>query len=415
MNVAKYIFGLLFLVLNGASYSQELLSQYLETAAKNNPGLKAAFNDYQASLKVIPQVGTLPDPQAAFGYFIQPVETRYGPQEMRFSVSQMFPWFGTLGAQKNVAIQSAKAKYQDFEEAKSKLFYNVKSAYFDLYVTSKAIQITEENLDILDSFNRLVLIKIEAGKVSAVDGLMVEMEKADLENQLALLKDVWFTHKVKFNNLLNADNQSPIVLPDTLWNDGFNLSKDALRDSILTGNHQLSKFDYQTKALTYKEQAAQKSGKPTFNIGLDYISVGNTDNSMVANDLSGKDAILFPKIGLSIPLYRNKYKAKVQEIVFLQQSNLDQKADQANRLESVFENTYKEYRDADRRIKLYQKQTAYAVQALGMLESDYTTGKTDFEVLLRMERQVLKYHLELEMARSDKQAAISFIKYLMGK
>ncbi len=32
-----------------------------------------------------------------------------------------------------------------------------------------------------------------------------------------------------------------------------------------------------------------------------------------------------------------------------------------------------------------------------------------------MERKVLKYGLELEKARSDKQAAISFINYLMGQ
>ena len=39
----------------------------------------------------------------------------------------------------------------------------------------------------------------------------------------------------------------------------------------------------------------------------------------------------------------------------------------------------------------------------------------NFEEILRMERRVLKYGLELERARSDKQAAISFINYLMRK
>ena len=39
----------------------------------------------------------------------------------------------------------------------------------------------------------------------------------------------------------------------------------------------------------------------------------------------------------------------------------------------------------------------------------------NFEEILRMERKVLKFNLELEKARADKQAAISFINYLMGK
>ena len=94
--------------------AQENLNTYLEIAAQNNPGLKAKFNHYMASLEVIPQVGTLPDPSIAFGFFIQSVETRVGPQQAKFSASQMFPWFGTLEAKENTAALSAKAKFEIF-------------------------------------------------------------------------------------------------------------------------------------------------------------------------------------------------------------------------------------------------------------------------------------------------------------
>ena len=102
-----------------------MLDRYLIIAAENNPGLESRFNEYLAALEVSPQVKALPDPQLAFGYFIQPVETRVGPQEFRISASQMFPWFGTLKSKENVAIQTAKAKYEAFEEAKSKLFNEI--------------------------------------------------------------------------------------------------------------------------------------------------------------------------------------------------------------------------------------------------------------------------------------------------
>ena len=96
--------------ITGSATAQNNLNKYLETAAQNNPGLKAKFNEYLASLEVIPQVGVLPDPQLAFGYFIQPVETKVGPQRAKISVTQMFPWFGTLDAKEDVAIQKSKAK-----------------------------------------------------------------------------------------------------------------------------------------------------------------------------------------------------------------------------------------------------------------------------------------------------------------
>ena len=88
----------MYLLFLSGNYSnaQQVLDRYLVEAAKNNPGLKGKFNEYMAALEKVPQAGALPDPQIAFGYFIQPVETRVGPQQARFFVVQMFPWFGTL-------------------------------------------------------------------------------------------------------------------------------------------------------------------------------------------------------------------------------------------------------------------------------------------------------------------------------
>ena len=142
MRKYKTIIGILLLLISSMVSAQDELNRYLETAAKNNPGLKAKFNEYMAALEVAPQVKALPDPQIAFAYFFQPVETRVGPQEFKLSASQMFPWFGTLKAKESAAIQMAKAKYEVFNEAKSVLFNELRSSYYNLYFNSKAIIIT---------------------------------------------------------------------------------------------------------------------------------------------------------------------------------------------------------------------------------------------------------------------------------
>jgi len=401
----------LFPVLSFNLKGQEKLDRYLSTAAENNPGLKAKFNEYMAALEVIPQVHTLPDPQLAFGYFIQPVETRLGPQRAKISLSQMFPWFGRLQANEAVAIQKAKAKYELFEDAKSRLYYEVSSSYFNLYFLNQAIHITNDNMNILRSFKDLALIKLEGGMVSGVDELRIEMEIADLENQLALLRDRYFSTKVQFENLLNLKLQSSVQFPDTLWNIPMPFDKQTLMDSIRFGNHQLAGLDYELKAMQSKEIAARKAGAPSFSFGLDYIITGQGDNAA----LTGKDAVVFPKIGITIPLYRKKYSAMIRETVYLQKAVEKKRMDKANILETVFENSWKDYRDADRRLDLYTRQIGFASQALQLLETEYATQNKNFEEILRMERKVLKYALELEKARTDKNAAIAFTKYLMGK
>lgn len=409
MQKYKLIIGIFFLLISSMVSAQEDLNRYLATAAENNPALKARFNEYLAALEIAPQVRALPDPQVAFGYFISPVETRVGPQQLKLSASQFFPWFGTLQAKENVAIQAAKAKYELFEETKSKLFNEVKSTYFNLYFNKKAIAITLENIEILNSFQRLAVVKVEAGTVSPVDEYRINMEINDLENQLALLKDKHTFLEAAFNNLLNVDDQK-VETPDDLWTDNFSLSKQDALDSIFQFNHQLLGLEFQQEALAAKKEVARLIGKPGFKAGFDYTIVGKGDNNM-----AGTDAFVFPSIGLTIPLYRNKYKAMVQEVVYLETAKSKEKENQMNVLETLFEGGWKDYLDGDRRIELYHSQLNLAQKSINLLETEYATGNKNFEEILRMERKVLKYNLELEKAKSDKQAAISFITYLMGK
>ncbi len=410
----KTIIKIFLFLLSTQCFSQELIQPYLQTAAENNPGLKAKFNEYMAALEKVPQAGALPDPTLAFGYFIQPVETRLGPQQARISLTQMFPWFGTLGAQEDAAAQMAKAKYEMFEEAKSRLYYEVKSTWYNLYYTHKAIAITRDNIAILNTFQKLAWVKIEAGKSSAVDELRVEMEILDLENQLKLLLDMWTTQQVSFNNLLHVDEPQQVDIPDLLNMDELNLDREAILDSIRRNNHQVLALEFQEASYQYQQFAADKMGKPKFTIGFDYIFIGESDNSMLSPGESGKDAVVFPMVGISVPLYRKKYTSMVKEAAYMQETAQEQKVDKVNILESIYEKAYTDYSDANRRIDLHIKQLELAQKALRILESEYATDGKNFEEILRMERQVLQHSLELEKARTDFNAASAFVTYLMG-
>jgi outer membrane protein, heavy metal efflux system len=408
MKMFKAMLGMIIMLAGLSASAQDFLDGYLLTAAENNPGLKARFNEYLASLEVAPQVKALPDPQLAFGYFIQPVQTRVGPQQFRISASQMFPWFGILKANENVAIQTAKSKYEAFEEAKSRLFNEVRGTYYNLYFNQKAIVIVEENIRILISLQKLALIKVEAGLVSPVDEYRIEMEIGDLENKFAFLKDQHQTLVVDFSKLLNSELET-VMLPDTLWNNEPELTKQAMLDSIMVQNHQLLGIDMQTEALKFRQELALKTGKPDFSIGMDYIIVGKGENN-----LSGKDAFMFPTVGITIPLYRNKYKAMINEVSYLEAAKENEKLDKENMLETLFENSWKDLLDAKRRVDLYGVQVNLATRAIQLLETGYETANTNFEEILRMERKQLYYALEREKALTDKQAALSFIDYLMG-
>ena len=390
----------------------QILQGYLLEAAENNPGLNAKFKDYMAAMEKVPQAGGLPDPQFAFGYFIQPVETRLGPQRATFGLSQTFPWFGSLGARKDAASELALSKYALFENAKSNLFFEVKTAFYQYYFMNKAIAITRENMEILRIFRNLSLVKIEAGSATVVDELRVELELNDLENQLAYFLDSKEVLQTRFNNLLQRDPEAGIALPEELEPQVLPYPDQVVLDSIYANNRELQAMDHRVNAFVKEEIVASKDGLPKFSLGVNYFVIGENSGSSMADN--GKDAIMFPSVGLSIPIYRKKYKARIQEVAYLQEAEVERIEEKKTALHTLFRETYRDFEDSGRRMSLNERQAEIAKKVLDILITSYSTNSEDFEEVLRIERQLLGYGLAREKAVIDRNVSVAFINYLLG-
>ena len=142
-----------------SSIPNDSLLYYLELAAKNNPTVLQKFSEYQAALQKVPQVGSLPDPELSMGVFLSPMELVSGNQVADLRLMQMFPWFGTLRAAKDEMSLMANAKYESFRDAKLQVFYEVQRTWYDLYKVQQNIRISEKNIEILQTIERLALVK----------------------------------------------------------------------------------------------------------------------------------------------------------------------------------------------------------------------------------------------------------------
>lgn len=417
----KYILTLSLTFSGMGLYAQEAaydessgyLDQYLETAAQKNPKLKAVFNEYLAALEEAPQVSALPDPQVAFSYFIQPVETRVGAQRANLSVSQMFPWFGTLAAQKSVAVQKAKARYEAFNDEKLKLFNDVKETYNNLYYVNKAIAVTDENLQLLASFKQLAQINFEGGKSGFANVLKVEIEEQTLENQLKYLQDKKAPLYARFRQLLNVENMDEINFPEKLWVEEIEMNTERIYETVLAQNPDLKRLDFQSMAFEDQVKVAKKMGMPSFNVGVGYVNVAERIDMELPDN--GKDVFMFPQVGIKIPLYRKKYKAMVNEARLKKETVDFQTENRKNELFTQLEKIHTEYLDAVRRVGLYDSLVDLSERTLELLQSEFTTGITDFQELIDMDRKLLNYSLELEKARAERNTYVYQIEYLMGE
>lgn len=409
--IKKNVLLIMLFVLVPTLKAQQNIENYLLIAAENNPEIKGLFMQYMADLEKVPQVGTLPDPTLAFGYFIQPIETRNGPQQAKISLSQMFPWFGTLSNKKKVVEMKAQSSYVLFEYAKSNLFYRVKTRYYESFYLHRALRISEENRSWLASIMEITQRNISTGKSSSVDNYRLEMELNRLDYQIAVLEDFIYKNQLNFNTLLNRDANLKVSIPLKLKNE-LPLSNQALHDSVLGKNNELQSVDYLMKSLNYQKKVEQKEGMPSFSIGIEYAFIGEGNNTLASN---GDDAVIFPKIGLSIPLYRRKYRAKVKEISYQQDALKHKRKSIENKVIRLLDETWVDYKDANRRYAYYNNQIDLVHKSLNLLKSDYSTGKGDFETLLLMYQKQLSYSIEVVKAESDRNTAQAFMLYLQGK
>lgn len=388
----------------------QTLDDYFKIAAENNPGLQAEYKAFEAALQKVPQVNTLPDPTFSFGFFISPVETRVGPQRARFSLTQMFPWFGTLKARGDAATLLAEARYQVFLDARNRLYFQVAAAWYPLYELNKWKQIEQENIDILESYKTIATTKFENGRGSMVDVLRVDIMLKDAETRLQILNDKEKPLLSTFNNLLNRNENAPVVVADSLSIQ--NLPVALSKDSLLNRNPVLTELDLKIKAGEASEVVAQKQGLPNVGVGLDYVIVGEPVGMTSADN--GKN-VLMPMVSVSIPLFRKKYKAAEREAQLMQESFSLQKENRMNTLVSEFDRTQFTLQQQKQLVELYEKQIGTTRQSLNLLFTAYGNSGREFEEVLRMQQQLLQYEKSKATALTEFQVALAKINYLTAK
>ena len=400
---------IILLTLSFAANAQTL-EDYFQVAAKNNPGLQAKYKDFEAALQKVPQVSSLPDPTFSFGYFISPVETRVGPQRAKFSLSQMFPWFGTLEAQADVASLMADAKYQAFLDARNRLYYSVSEAYYPLIELNRLKAIEQENIELLQSYKSISNSKFKNGVSPMTDVLRVDIMLKDAQTNLSILNKKEKPLLATFNNLLNRDENELVVVPDSLTMES--LPENFRRDSLFMNNPMLEALDLQQQASEKSEVAAQKQGLPKLGVGLDYTIVGKRTDMDVADN--GKN-VLMPMVSVSIPIFRKKYKAAEKEAQLMQEKYSFQKEETINSLTSNYESVWFQIQQQKDLIELYEEQILETGQTLNLLFSAYGNSGKDFEEVLRMQQQLLKYEKMKAMAETQYQTALAKLNYITAK
>jgi outer membrane protein TolC len=476
MKVAVYKFFIIIIAgaasaaVSGQHLSDSLAS-YLEIAAKNNPGVQQKLLEYQAALQKVPQVGSLPDPELSAGVFLKPMELLAGNQIADIQLMQMFPWFGVLKNAKDEMSLMAKAKFELFRDTKAQVYFDVQRTWFELFRIQEERRISERNIELLKTIEKLSLIKFkspssgspvsqQAGSMSSaasegriavnssgmqgMDGnpgrqgtaaqainassmqsssmgtssggsglsdlYRIQIELLGVETSLVLLNNKERTVTAQFNSYLNRTPVSPVFADTILHPPSIMFSETEVQDSILSNNPMLSMLDYERQSLEARKRMVSGMGYPMVGLGINYSIVNKS--SMSSSSMNGADMIM-PMISVTLPIYRKKYNAMKTESDLLRSASEQNYKATANSLRTEFYNALQLYQDATQRSQLYENQRILAARSLDVLLKAFSTSATSLTDVLRMRQQIYEYELKLVESNVDLNIAAAWITRLM--
>jgi len=389
------------------------LGEYLIYAALHNPGLKSAFYNWQAALEKEGIVEALPDPKISYGYYIENVETRVGPQNQKFGIKQSVPWFGTLGAKGDIAFEAANMAYRKLQKTRLELSYKVKKAYYDYWLLGREIQLTEENMELLRFWESVARTRYKVAQQKHHIVIKAQVELGKLEDKLRTLENMLQPVSARLRSALNLPDSIQLPIPAAITDNESFADRDKIIALVLDYNPDLKSIEH----LIEKEKAgvrlAGKSWLPNFTFGLDYIETGKAPNS--ATDENGKDPLIV-SFSLNLPLWFGKNKSKQDEAKARYKSAQYKLSDTRNMLIELAEKLIFEYDDALRKIRLYRDGLVpKAEESLNATFTAYQAGNTDFLNLLDTQRQLLNFQLMLDRARRNQAVKKAELEVISGE
>jgi outer membrane protein TolC len=457
---------------SGQQY-RDSLSGYLEIAAGNNPEVLQRFAEYEAALKKVPQVASLPDPQLDMGIFITPMELIGGNQVADLRLMQMFPWFGVLKNAKDEMSLMAMAKFELLRETRLQVSYEVRTAWYELYRIRRSIDISRRNLEILKVIEQLSLIRymtpsadnqgdavpqsgmqtsssvgppmstnpgmpvmpgpivsrgsssqgqgtgrMQSGSMnSSTDGFgltdlyRIKIEAGDLENGIALLENMEQTVRARLNSYLNRPPLQEIFTGDTLLPDTLSLNSAAISDSVQKNSPMLSMISYEQESFQARKRMVTRMGYPMVGLGINYSVIGKSEMAM--STMNGKDMIM-PMVSVSLPIYRKKYTAMKEEADLMSKASSESYKVVSGSLNAELYSALQLYRDARRRVSLFEDQSELASKSLEIMLKSYSASSVPLTDVLRVMQQSLDYETKQVEAVTDLNTAAAWLKRLMA-
>ena len=385
------------------------LNRLVQEALEHNPEIIAAQKRVNAAKARISQAKSLDDPTIRAGSYDMsnsPVNVN-GQTEMlqqRYGVSQKIPFPGKLRLRGEVAAEETNMTEKEFQAKMLEITAMVKSAFYELNYVNSAIDVTEENRELLRKFAKIAETKYSVGKATQRDALAAQVELSTLANNVIVLNKERESIVAQLNILLDRPTQAVIGKPQRLEKRPFKYSLGELENLAVHNRPELKKYDHAVK----RNEANLKLSKKEYYYAdfepmVEYMQEDKRSDTWASS------------ISVNIPWLWPKNRAKVKESKEdLSAAKSDYRA-AGNKALFEVKDYFVRIRSAESTINLYATGVIpQSEQSLKAAQIGYESDRVDFLSLIDSQRILLNSKLLYCRALTDFEQMLAKLENAVG-
>ena len=374
------------------------LDLYSRFGMFHNAGLRAVYENWRAALERIAQASSLPDPVLTFAQFVEEVQTRTGPQERRYGISQKVPWFGKRRLRGEIAAGAAEELWHQVTAHRQAIRRDIALAFHEYAYLAHSSRITNQVLTILKQLEPVVQRRIRAGGRQE-DLLRLQVEIGKVENELRALREVRPALSARLAAVMNWTEGGVLPLPETTPAQPHAVDPAEMIARADSRNPRTRELVQSVATIRTAQDLADRDRWPDFRIGFDYIETGNALSSATRGSGNDPFGVSF---GIQLPIQSRRYDAAASEVAH--RNAAAQAALQQHRftLRADIELAAFRLSDAGRQIALYRDTLLpRSRELLTVTRASYRGGTASLLDMLDSERSLLDFELAYWRASRD--------------
>jgi len=384
---------------------------YVKLALERNPAIRAALQKVARLGERVPQATSLDDPMFQVAPVGEMAETAAGQVRLMAGVSQRLPTPGKLGARGRIASQDAAVAVQEFHDTRLRVVADTRRAFWSYYFTTRAIEVTQANRNLLAQFHQIAEAKYKANTASQQDVLRASVELSNVDNELITLDQQQTTSVAMLNRLIDRPVIAPLPQPRAVDHDTLGLDLDHLLTEAARSSPLIQKVREQIQGFRERLALAKLNRWPDLTVSANYAAVDDDGLSGVSNG----DDQWWLGFGINLPVWTQRLDAAEQEATRGIFEGIAQLTDTHNRVAFQVQDAFVRV-DTDRRLTILFRDVIVpqARQTVDASLNDYQAGGVDFLTLIDSWRKLLDFELMYHQSLARLEQDFATLEKVVG-